>query len=129
MGFLQVLKTLSVVFHMTVCGRVSETRNHGVVFFEFLASEESTAGVHVADVGAWMSMDGLLVELMLGEEWLDRAVAAVLRRADMQRRCRSAAAIAKDGCARRRNGWHSRKYFLGNKVRDKRKINKILAEK
>ena len=86
MGFLQVLKTLSVVFHMTVCGRVSETRNHGVVFFEFLASEESTASV--PGVGAWMSMDGLLVELMLGEEWLDRAVAAVLRHADMQRRCR-----------------------------------------
>ena len=38
-------------------------------------------------------MDGLLVELMLGEDWLDRAVAAVLRRAKLQRRCRSAALV------------------------------------
>ena len=33
-----------------------------------------------------MAMEGLLLELMLGEEWLDRATAAVLQRAELQRR-------------------------------------------
>ena len=47
-----------------------------------------------------------MIELMLGEEWLDRAVAAVLHRAELQRRCRSAASMSKSGRSMRRNGWH-----------------------
>ena len=53
-----------------------------------------------------MAMEGLLIELMLGEEWLDRAVAAVLQRAELQRRCRSAATMSRSARSMRRNGWH-----------------------